>query len=186
MTKLSQYDREANLRLVIEAANNSFPDYPVLADLSACQAILESGLISKPSKLALDANNLFGIKGKGTDGSVVMPTKEFMEGKWISVNAEFAKNKTLEDSFAQHRRLFERGTKSKPDRYLKLFMCLSLVDAAVQVYKSGYATDPNYPTKLYTIYTQYILPRKPKLPALPEPPKKRSFWDWLLGRNKDV
>lgn len=61
----------------------------VPASLTIAQATLESNWGT--SGLALQVNNLFGIKGKGTAGSVEMPTTEVVNGKAVMVAASFRK-----------------------------------------------------------------------------------------------
>ena len=123
---------------------------PILANLATSQAILESGLPNNPSKLAIEGKNLFGIKGKGTDGSIKLLTWEYIDNEDIRVYADFAKNKTYEDSFRQHYNLMH-----KP-RYAKVLKSNTLEEAARAVHTAGYATDPNYSTKLIHIYYEYL------------------------------
>ncbi len=141
------------------AAHAANDGNPVLADLQAAQAILESGLASsKPSDLAVESKNLFGIKGKGTDGSKKYSTTEFEGSTSKKVMADFAVNKSLADSFQQHTSLIQRvypdATKAK-----------SFEEAARAVKRGGYASDPDYTQKLIDIYRNTILPRKRELIA---------------------
>jgi flagellum-specific peptidoglycan hydrolase FlgJ len=71
------------------AAGHIFPEY------AACEAALESTW--GESRLARDANNLFGQKHSAADISgvllpaLLMPTQEFLHGKWVTVNAQWAR-----------------------------------------------------------------------------------------------
>jgi len=123
---------------------------PILADLVIAQAILESNLGGKPSGLALKGNNLFGIKGKGTCGSIKMQTWEVIRGKKVTVMADFAKFCTLEDGLQKRKAMFDLP------RYKNLYQATSFEDAANRIRKSGYATDPAYSKKLVEIYNEYI------------------------------
>lgn len=123
---------------------------PVLANLATAQAILESGLPNKPSKLATQGKNLFGIKGKGTDGSIKFLTWEHINGEDVRIYANFAKNKTYEDSFRQHYALLHKV------RYDRVLKSATVEEAARAVQECGYATDPNYATKLIHIYYGYL------------------------------
>ncbi len=124
--------------------------YPV-RDLTIAQAILEGGLRnSPPSSLALKYNNLFGIKGIGTAGQVSLPTKEYINGEWITENQGFAWNVSVEDSLQQHKEFLEHP------RYTKVLAASSFSQAATEVWKAGYATDPNYPQELIDVYNEYI------------------------------
>jgi flagellum-specific peptidoglycan hydrolase FlgJ len=133
----------------IQGAQKVYSDNPVMSQIAAAQAILESNLGNKPSGLA-QQNNFFGIKGNGTAGSVNMGTKEFVNGRMINTKAGFAKNATPEDSFTQHRDLMQR------DRYKAVREATTFEDAANALYRAGYATDPNYAKKLIKIRDQYL------------------------------
>ena len=153
---LSTTDSKSNIFSVMQACNNVYADYPVVAKLAIAQAILESHLEGTPSGLALRANNLFGIKGSGTDGSINMPTHEFENGQWIIVDAYFAKNLTIQDSIMQHRNLMLNGTSGCPNRYKPVLQAKSFEEAANQIRLCGYATDPSYTQKLIDIYNRDI------------------------------
>lgn len=159
MTNLTN-DNDYNIDLVSDAAHKLYPDNPVLADLTTAQAILEGRLQpgKQPSELALKYNNLFGIKGHGTAGSVVLPSPEYRgsNGKWETDNSNFAVNKNIEDSLEQHKELFENGTSDNPDRYDKVLEAKTFEEAAYAVQKAGYATDPGYANELISVYNEYI------------------------------
>lgn len=157
MSTLNAVDSKANIQLVQKLASEVYPGNKVLADLTTAQAILESNLGGKPSQLALKYNNLFGIKGKGTLGSVVLTTWEVIKGKKQVVQARFASNKSVEDSLEQRKKLFQNGTKDKPTRYFKVLSAQTFEDAAKAVYEAGYATDKNYTNKLILVYNKYLL-----------------------------
>lgn len=150
LTKFSG-DPKERIKQVVEAAKRTYPNQPHMAKLAAAQALLESGLHgSKPSSLALQHNNLFGIKGSGTAGSVNMKTGEHVNGQNITINAGFAKNATLEDSFAQHKKLMGNS------RYSKVLSSGSFEQAAGAVRQAGYATDPSYTQKLIQVYNSQL------------------------------
>lgn len=127
----------------------------VLARLTAAQAILESRLLGIPSKLAKDYNNLFGIKGKGTNTpeSIIFKTKEQTSKGWIEIPQAFAWNKSLEDSLAQHKKLLNRP------RYAPVLAACYLKSfdrAAKALVICGYATDSKYAEKLIGINRDYL------------------------------
>ena len=62
-------------------------EYGVPAAVTIAQAIDESGW--GKSELAVEAHNLFGIKGTGPAGSVTMPTTEYEDGAWVTIDAAF-------------------------------------------------------------------------------------------------
>lgn len=133
-------------------AANVYEEGSVMYYLALTQAIHESGLYRKvgPSKLASDYKNLFGIKGDGDKGHVLLPTWEVIRGKTIRVKAKFAHYSSYVMSFEYHKRLMNRY------RYRKVRKALSVMDAFIEVHAAGYATDPGYPRKLMNVYKQFV------------------------------
>lgn len=147
--------------LIEEAVRAAFvanPDKPVMAILSATQAVLESGLASgRPSQLATRANNFHGIKGVGPAGSINMPTME----AWGRVNADFRKYNTAEEGFAGHKAFLERNR-----RYKAVLQAETPEEAFRRVKAAGYATDVDYVAKLENAYNQHIKPILDKNPEI--------------------
>ena len=123
---------------VYKAAQAIYKDNPTMAKLATAQAIQESNLNGTPSALASKHNNLFGIKGTGSAGSVTMPTHEFVNGHMVVVPQQFAAYKTPEDSMIAHKALMSGK------RYKGVMNASNVSDAADELGRSGYATDPNY------------------------------------------
>lgn len=159
----------------VQTARSTYPDNDVMAGVMAAQAILESRLNSKPSGLAAQHNNYFGIKGAGSAGSANMPTTEYVHGKAIRVNAPFAAFNSPEESFARHKDLMENGTKDNPARYQPVLKARSVEEAAQALVKGGYATDPNYARLIVDTYNKYVKPymktsmNNPNTPITQEP-----------------
>lgn len=133
---------------IAPAAIRDWQSSGVSAALTIAQAILESNWGT--SALAKRANNLFGIKGTGSAGSISMPTKEYRGGVSFTVNAAFRKYKSWNESVADHTRLllnkrYEQALR-RPGR-----------EAAHRVAAAGYATDPNYANKLIALMDKYDL-----------------------------
>jgi hypothetical protein len=145
-------DRNQRIQQVVDAAKRTYPDKPHMAKLAAAQALLESGIASQngPSGLARNHNNLFGIKGSGTAGSVNMRTGEHLNGRDVTITAGFAANRTVEDSFQQHKSLMSRP------RYRRVMQAQSFEQAAAEVKRAGYATAPNYTSSLIAVYNQQL------------------------------
>lgn len=121
------------------------------ASVSIAQAILESGW--GKSQLTKDGNNLFGIKaGTAWKGrTLVLPTKEFYKGKWVTENAKWRAYDSWEDSIVDHSTLFYNGKyetalsfRTQPKEFLREIATI-------------YATDPEYFDKVWQIITQYKL-----------------------------
>ncbi|WP_410769311.1 glycoside hydrolase family 73 protein [Fontibacillus sp. BL9] len=120
----------------------------VPASLTIAQAALESNWGA--SGLAQQANNLFGIKGSGPAGSVMMPTTEYRNGKPIKINAAFRKYRSWGESVADHTRLLQNK------RYASVLHRTGR-QAAYAISAAGYATDPDYPAKLISLMDKYNL-----------------------------
>lgn len=109
------------------------------------QIILESSgkYAGGLSGLAASAKNLFGVKGTGNGGSVLMPTSEFVNGKMVTVQAPFKKYNSFYDSLLDHAVVLSK------DRYqVHLKNAKTVNDYAAGIKAGGYATDPNYVSKL--------------------------------------
>lgn len=123
----------------------------ILASLTAAQAYCESAHGS--SKLSLPPNNnLFGMKGTYNGQSVTMKTKEYINGKYITVDAAFRKYPNWAASISDHSSLFNRLERYKNLRGLKDYKL-----ACTYVQKDGYATSPSYASTLIRIIENYKL-----------------------------
>ena len=129
--------------------------YGILPSISIAQAILESDWGT--SELSIKNNNYYGIKGGSSEPTVTMSTKEFVDGEWIEVKADFRKYTTWQESMEDHSELFTKGTTWNENQYTKVLTATDYKEAAYALQKSGYATDPNYPEKLIGLIEQYQL-----------------------------
>ncbi|MGZ9585186.1 glycoside hydrolase family 73 protein [Paenibacillus marinisediminis] len=126
----------------------------VPASLTIAQAILESAW--GESGLTKSGNNLFGIKGAGTAGSGTYSTKEHVNGKWVTIDAQFRHYHNWGESIADHSKLILAGTSDKPNRYHGV-LGADYKTAAYAIRAGGYATDPEYPQLLIRLIEQYKL-----------------------------
>lgn len=122
----------------------------ILASLTAVQAIFESGW--GRSELATKANNLFGMKGNYKGESYTVPTKEWVNGQYITINATFRKYPSWQESIDDHSEKF-----LTMQRYANLRGCTDYKLACRYVYEDGYATAPVYTQKLIRAIEQYDL-----------------------------
>ena len=122
----------------------------ILASLTAAQAIFESGWGRE--ELPKKANNLFGMKGNYKGESVIMPTKEWVNGQYITVNATFRKYPSWQESVNDHSEKF-----LTMQRYANLRGCTDYKLACRYVYEDGYATAPDYTQKLIQAIETYKL-----------------------------
>ena len=122
----------------------------ILASLTAAQAYIESG--SGGSKLSQAANNIFGMKGSYNGQSVTMKTKEYVNGKYITINAQFRKYPSWSASIKDHSDLFNRLK-----RYENLRGEKDYKEACRKVQQDGYASSPTYTTTLIKTIEQFKL-----------------------------
>ena len=155
---LSEIDQ--NQRLFLSAIKQGAMDGAkegILPSITAAQAILESGWGS--SELAkVPNNNLFGIKdSEDWHGEIVtVPTQEYLNGDYITVNAAFRKYASWNDSVVDHAKFFT-STEWRKDNYRKVVNETDYRIAAQELKNAGYATDPSYPGKLTSLIEAYKL-----------------------------
>jgi hypothetical protein len=146
-----------NAEFIAEIAKFAVEDMrrsKVPASLTIAQAALESGWGN--SGLTVKANNLFGIKGSGPAGSITVQTTEYVNGKPVKVDAPFRAYNNWGESVTDHSALIVNGVSWNRNLYSKALGVSGKV-AAQEVAAAGYATDPNYATKLIQIMNSYSL-----------------------------
>jgi flagellum-specific peptidoglycan hydrolase FlgJ len=126
--------------------------YGVPAAVTIAQAIDESGW--GQSQLAAQDNNLFGIKGSGPAGSVILPTQEFENGEWVTISAPFRAYTSVAQSINDHSLLLATGSS-----YKQAMADRSDPDVFANDLTGVYATDPNYGASLISIMRLYNLYR---------------------------
>jgi hypothetical protein len=122
----------------------------VPAAVTIAQAIEESAW--GQSGLAAQYHNLFGIKGTGPAGSVSLPTAEYQDGQWVTIDAQFRVYHNDAESIADHAELLATSgyyTRAMDDR--------TVPDAFANDLTGVYATDPGYGTNLIAIMRLYNL-----------------------------
>ena len=151
-TDVTRMTKQEFIEFVGENARRAKAATGVPASVTVAQAIVETGW----GKHTIGAaKNLFGIKGRGPAGSVRAPTREYINGKWITVDADFAKYDSFEQSITEHARFFLRNRryapalkfKDDPDTFSR------------EIHKAGYATAPNYAEALIALMRQHNLYR---------------------------
>jgi hypothetical protein len=122
----------------------------VPASVTIAQAIEESAW--GQSSLADRYHNLFGIKGAGPAGSVTLPTREFENGRWVTIDGQFAVYHNDAQSIAGHAELLATSgyyTRAMADR--------THPDAFAHDLTGVYATDPRYGANLVALMKLYNL-----------------------------
>nr|BBV22514.1 putative N-acetylglucosaminidase [Tetragenococcus halophilus] len=123
------------------------------ASVMIAQAVVESGWGSSALSQAPN-HNLFGIKGSYNGQSVTMPTQEYINGRYVTVDAAFRKYPSYTASFQDNAALlstslYSGAWKSNTNSYKDATAALTGL----------YATAPDYNTVLNGIIESYDLTR---------------------------
>ena len=138
----------------------------VLASVSLAQCILESGW--GKSELALNANNMFGMKkslsgntwsGSTWDGKSTYSkqTKEWTGSSYITKSADFRKYPCIEHSIEDHSAYLLGAKNGSALRYAGLKGEKNYKKAITIIKNGGYATSPTYIDKVCSLIEQYGL-----------------------------
>jgi flagellum-specific peptidoglycan hydrolase FlgJ len=152
----SMTKEEKFIGLIKEAAIKCWVAKGVLPSLTIAQAILESGW--GESDVAIQAKNYFGIKATEDwkHETVVLPTREYINGEWITVDATWRKYQTVGGSIEDHA-LFFTSTAWRTENYKHVIGETDYRKACVVIKEAGYATDPNYTQLLIDIIEKHKL-----------------------------
>ncbi|MEX2462538.1 MAG: glycoside hydrolase family 73 protein [Paenibacillaceae bacterium] len=120
----------------------------VLASITIAQAILESA-----SGGSAPGNNLFGIKGKGQQ----LDTKEYVNGEWVTIKDSFRVYDSWSDSVRDHSDFLLDNIRYTRSGFFERCRILDYKGAAQALQNAGYATDPQYATKLIGLIEAYKL-----------------------------
>jgi flagellum-specific peptidoglycan hydrolase FlgJ len=140
------------INLIAPGAIAAQQRYGVPAAVTIAQAIEESAW--GDSGLAAQDHNLFGIKGTGPAGSVTLPTSEYLNGQWVTIDAGFRVYHNVAESIADHAELLATSgydTRAMADR--------AVPDAFANDLTGVYATDPDYGANLIALMRLYNLYR---------------------------
>ncbi|KAF1301471.1 glucosaminidase domain-containing protein [Enterococcus saccharolyticus] len=130
------------------------------ASVMIAQALLESG--NGSSLLATSPYyNLFGVKAYGGEPSVWLPTQEYLNGQWVTMNEPFRAYGSYWESLQDHAAVLKSMSYSTGVAHYKgawKSQTTSYADATA--YLTGrYATDPAYNQKLNWLIANYDLTR---------------------------
>jgi lysozyme len=119
----------------------------MLPEAVLCQSAIESGWGS--SLLAAKYNNYFGIKaGSSWKGDYVnLPTKEFVNGAYITINQKFRRYSSFTASVKDYISFLKGNA-----RYKNVFAQNSVLGQLQALQNAGYATAPNYANVIYGTY----------------------------------
>lgn len=132
---------------ILPAAKKSELISLIPAAFTVAEAALESGWGT--SGLSVSAKNLFGVKADSSwHGDIVtLPTREFINKQWLSVDAKWRKYATWQACIDDHA-MFLVVNK----RYQSAFTVRNDVVAFTRaIANAGYATDPKYAEKILSV-----------------------------------
>jgi flagellum-specific peptidoglycan hydrolase FlgJ len=146
------FETEFLARAVV-AARRGGHIFPAMA---ACEAALESGW--GRSSLARTANNLFGQKQSHDKsagiGTLTLPTREYVHGRWITVDAQWVKFPGWSASFAGRMEIL-RALQSQIPAYAQALRAKT-PEQFVQLVSEKWSTDPGRAGKVLSIYDEHL------------------------------
>jgi flagellum-specific peptidoglycan hydrolase FlgJ len=137
---------------VTPAARASMQSTKIPASFTVAEGALESGWGA--SQLAQQAFNLFGVKADPSwhGPTWSMQTREFLNGNWVMVPAVWRKYSDWLGSISDHAQFLIVNP-----RYRPAFAYTSGTTFAQAIAAAGYATDPQYATKIISIIKAHNL-----------------------------
>jgi len=144
------------LKLASQLAVESWKNTGMSAALQTAQSILETGwgrYVPVDKYNGKVSYNLFGIKGKGPNGSVTINTREVYNGVSYYVDAEFRAYNNIKESWADHKSFLLNSSRYEPFKEVMY----NSIQGAWALKRSGYATDPEYALSLIRIIEKYDL-----------------------------
>ena len=187
---LKGMSEEEFIAYIGEKAKADMETTGILASVTIAQAILESGW--GQSELALNANNLFGMKASLSGNTWASDWKgnkysketkeEYTVGEITPVTADFRAYDSIDESIKDHSD-YLRGAKNGSVLRYEGLVGITDYKAAIQLIKDGgYATDSKYVDKVCNIIETYKLtefdgvkdddeetPEVPETPEVEEP-----------------
>ena len=139
---------------VASVAMDTHKEYGIYPSVTIAQAILESAW--GKSGLAIQANNLFGIKADSSwKGPILeLPTIEHVNGGIIHIISKWRVYEKWEDSVLDHGKFLRENP-----RYEKagVFESANYKEQVMAIHNAGYATDPNYTNLVCGLIESYEL-----------------------------
>lgn len=125
--------------LLEEAKKQGVKNPEVIAKLGTAQSALETGY----GRSLAGGQNYFGIKARPGEGGPGVATKEYIDGKMVTINDRFRRYGSMQESAADYIKFLQENK-----RYKDVLAAGSLEEAIAAQSRTGYATDPNYGRKL--------------------------------------
>lgn len=135
-------NRNAFIAAIAPMAVDNYLESGVLPSITIAQGALESAW-----GRSAPGNNLFGIKGTGQEQT----TTEYVNGHYITIVAGFRTYDSWEGSVLDHSQFLRENRRYTNAGFFIASDKLDYAEAARALQRAGYATDPNYATKLISI-----------------------------------
>lgn len=148
-------------QFVAQAAAAAKQSVHVFPEMAACEAALESNY--GKSGLATADNNLFGMKQHMHPiyGTHVLPTKEFENGQWITINASWIHYPSWSTCFFDRMRTLNRLAPAKGFEHYAAAIAAKDPETFVREVSAKWSTDPNRADKVIAIYREYTTGDQP-------------------------
>lgn len=151
----------ANEAFLLKASEAAAAAGHIFAEYAACEAALESSW--GKSKLAVEANNLFGQKQAktqlaGTD-TLELSTREYLRGAWVTVPARWIKFVDWAACFRGRMELLRRASGTHP-HYASALAAKNGEEFVREVSKT-WSTDPARAEKVLSIHRAHSAIFKP-------------------------
>ncbi|MGV4334674.1 phage tail spike protein [Bacillus subtilis] len=170
--------KEDFIKQIAADAQRVYKNHQILASLIIAQGCLESAWGT--SELATKGHNLFGMKGEYKGQYVTMMTWEVINGENVQVPAKFRKYPSWKESIDDLANLYLNGVSWDKNHYRAVVGETDYQKATAALVKAGYATDPNYATKLNSIIFTYKLTKYDTTEGLPDNPDEPSNPDPIV------
>ena len=157
------------IEMVGRLAKQDMKKTGILASVTIAQAILESGYGRTP--LGMEANNLFGMKASLSgntwksewNGKIfTKKTQECYSGRWVTITADFRAYDSVADSIRDHSDYLRYAKNGSSLRYAGVVNNKSYKKTIQIIKNGGYATDPNYVSKIVNIIQRFNLTKYDK------------------------
>lgn len=177
---------EQSAAKLLEVATPIAKEYGLLPSVLAAQCVLESGFCK--TELAKKADNILGMKtnllnstwtSPTWDGksSVTILTPEYYNGVKVMVNAPFRKYSCIEDCMKDRCAFFlnaKVSVNAAHPKYYGVTNCKTYKEQITFIKEHGYATDPNYISKVCDIIKRYSLDANDGSSSTPSQPSTPS------------
>ena len=142
------------INLVAGPARLLYPTHRIFPSITIAQAILESGWgkhVPVDAATGKYSYNLVGIKGTGPAGSVTITSREVENGKTVNRTSSFKAYFSYQQSIEDHASFLLKPV------YKRVMLATTPAEAAAELEKAGYATDPQYAEKLTSLIERHQL-----------------------------